>query len=157
MLGGTQSAAAHHHRFPIAQAARAYNLITAKSSQPFLGVLITYDARPTSRSMKVEFQVHRAASSAVRLGVLGAGKFADATLLPAIKRVGRIDLVGIASGGLQPASGPEVRLLLCGILQRPGPEGPPHQHHCGAHSPRPHTAGLMPKQVIRFCGKSRWP
>jgi predicted dehydrogenase/threonine dehydrogenase-like Zn-dependent dehydrogenase len=87
------------HRFPIAQAARAYNLITGKSRQPFLGVLLTYDAPPTSRSTKIEFPVRRAASSDVRLGVLGAGKFADATLLPAIKRAGGIELVGIASSG----------------------------------------------------------
>jgi predicted dehydrogenase len=36
-------------------------------------------------------------SSAVKLGVLGAGLFANATLLPAIKKVNGIDLVGIAS------------------------------------------------------------
>jgi predicted dehydrogenase len=87
------------HRFPIAEAARAYRLITARSGEPFLGVLLTYDARPDSRSTKVEFPERRAASSDVRLGVLGAGKFADATLLPAIKRAGGSDLVGIASSG----------------------------------------------------------
>ena len=87
------------HRFPIAQAARAYNLITGKPRQPFLGVVLTYDARSASRSTKIEFPLRRAAPSDVRLGVLGAGKFADATLLPALKRAGGIDLVGIASSG----------------------------------------------------------
>ena len=87
------------HRFPIAQAARAYNLITGKSREPFLGVVLTYDAKPAPRSTKVEFPSRRGTSSDVRLGVLGAGKFADATLLPAIKRAGGIDLVGIASSG----------------------------------------------------------
>jgi predicted dehydrogenase len=87
------------HRFPIAHAARAYSLITGKSNEPFLGVVLTYAAKPASRSTKIEFPARRAASSDVRLGVLGAGKFADATLLPAIKRVGGIDLIGIASSG----------------------------------------------------------
>ena len=87
------------HRFPIAQAARAYNLITGKSRQPFLGVVLTYDEPAASRSTRVEFPERRAASSEVRLGVLGAGKFADATLLPAIKRAGGIEFVGIASSG----------------------------------------------------------
>lgn len=87
------------HRFPIGQAPRAYNLITGKSRQPFLGVVLTYDAKPAPRTTRIEFPARREPSSSVRLGVLGAGKFADATLLPAIKRAGGIDLVGIASSG----------------------------------------------------------
>ena len=88
-------------RFPIARAARAYELIAGKTREPFLGVLLTYDVSRAARSTKVVFPSRKAAASDVRLGVLGAGKFADATLLPAIKKAGGTDLVGISSvGGL---------------------------------------------------------
>jgi predicted dehydrogenase/threonine dehydrogenase-like Zn-dependent dehydrogenase len=94
------------HRFPIEQAAAAYDIITGKKKENFLGVLITYPENvsgvPVSRVM---FPVNRASSPAPRhsslvtLGVLGAGNFANATLLPAIKRVPDMELVGIASAG----------------------------------------------------------
>jgi predicted dehydrogenase len=87
------------HRFPIERAPRAYQLISGRPRQPFLGVLLTYPARATARLTKVEFPHRPPAASAVHLGVLGAGKFADATLLPAIKQAGGIDLVGISSAG----------------------------------------------------------
>ena len=87
------------HRFPIERAARAYELITGRTREPFLGVLLTYDVRRAAKTTRVEFPHRNTAASDVRLGVLGAGKFADATLLPAIKKAGGIDLVGIASAG----------------------------------------------------------
>jgi predicted dehydrogenase len=91
------------HRFPIEQATEAYEVITGKKDEPFLGVLLTYEAgkqvsRETGSSVRVYLSTNRQAKSAsVRLGILGAGLFANATLLPAIKKVDGIDLVGIAS------------------------------------------------------------
>lgn len=85
------------HRFPIGQAARAYDLITGKRKAPFLGVLLTYPetaARPTQR---IEFKPPAKTQAGVRLGVIGAGNFANAVLLPAIKKAGGIELVGVAS------------------------------------------------------------
>jgi predicted dehydrogenase len=98
------------HRFPIEKAAGAYEVITGKKKEPFLGVLLTYDQKKEERGKKIEFKavsgpypsrafgrMLRDQPSAVRLGVLGAGNFANATLLPAIKRAGGIELAGIAS------------------------------------------------------------
>jgi predicted dehydrogenase len=85
------------HRFPIEKAATAYDLITGKKKEPFLGILLTYDQKRQSQGRLIDFQVARPTPSAVRLGVVGAGNFANATLLPAIKRAGGIQLVGIAS------------------------------------------------------------
>jgi predicted dehydrogenase/threonine dehydrogenase-like Zn-dependent dehydrogenase len=87
------------HRFPIEKAATAYDLITGKKKEPFLGILLTYDQKRQSQGRLIDFQVARPTPSAVRLGVVGAGNFANATLLPAIKRAGGIQLVGIASTG----------------------------------------------------------
>jgi predicted dehydrogenase/threonine dehydrogenase-like Zn-dependent dehydrogenase len=89
------------HRFPIEKATQAYEVITGKKKEDFLGVLLTY---PDSKS-KVESSIIRFPSSttnkvaSVKLGVLGAGLFANAVLLSSIKKAGDIELVGIASAG----------------------------------------------------------
>jgi predicted dehydrogenase/threonine dehydrogenase-like Zn-dependent dehydrogenase len=91
------------HRFPIERATEAYDVITGKKSEPFLGVLLTYPEGKKKEGKrkeerKVVFHLSSfSSSSRVRLGVLGAGLFANATLLPAIKKVDGIELVGIAS------------------------------------------------------------
>jgi predicted dehydrogenase/threonine dehydrogenase-like Zn-dependent dehydrogenase len=88
------------HRFPIEKATQAYYVITGKKKESFLGVLLTYPDGRTKESGKITFPsiVHRP-SSVVHLGVLGAGLFANSVLLPAIKKVDGIQLVGIASSG----------------------------------------------------------
>jgi predicted dehydrogenase/threonine dehydrogenase-like Zn-dependent dehydrogenase len=88
------------HRFPIEKAADAYEVITGKKKESFLGVVLTYDQTKKERGKKVEFPaiVNRKAEI-VNLGVLGAGAFANAVLLPSIKKAGDISLVGIASAG----------------------------------------------------------
>jgi predicted dehydrogenase/threonine dehydrogenase-like Zn-dependent dehydrogenase len=96
------------HRFPIDQAPSAYHLITGKTGQPFLGVLLTYSAQSEADSPQgkplslpdsaISTQSQSATSPQIcRLGVLGAGSFANAVLLPAVKAVAGIELVGIAS------------------------------------------------------------
>jgi predicted dehydrogenase/threonine dehydrogenase-like Zn-dependent dehydrogenase len=105
------------HRFPIADALEAYELITRKTGEPFLGVLLTYPGTPDlSRKAVLHPGSGRATGEAggrdvatvvdrVRVGVIGAGNFANATLLPAIKRVPGVELIGIASrGGLSARS-----------------------------------------------------
>jgi len=89
------------HRFPIDEAVRAYDIITGKQAEPFLGVILTYpDAKTDTQSTRVEFRIPDTThTSHVALGVLGAGLFANATLLPSIKKVDGIKLVGIVSAG----------------------------------------------------------
>ena len=87
------------HRFPIEKAPDAYEIITGKRKEPFLGMLLTYSEKVEVKSEKVQFSVSNGQSSVVRLGVLGAGLFANATLLPVIKRNKDVELVGIASSG----------------------------------------------------------
>jgi predicted dehydrogenase/threonine dehydrogenase-like Zn-dependent dehydrogenase len=97
--GKLQTAPLITHRFPIETAARAYDVITGKKKEPFLGVLLTYDQKKEEKTKAIEIRAVRAQPSAVRLGVMGAGNFANATLLPAIQTAGGIELVGIASAG----------------------------------------------------------
>jgi predicted dehydrogenase/threonine dehydrogenase-like Zn-dependent dehydrogenase len=91
------------HRFPVARAASAYDLVTGKNNEPALGVLITYaenanDARLISLerepdSSKSQLIVDRS----IRVGLLGSGNFAISTLLPAIKRTGGAQLIVAAA------------------------------------------------------------
>lgn len=91
------------HRFPIDQAAAAYELITGKEKQSFLGVLLTYDKEGLPGELDEQKKViirqrpPVETPAPVRLGVLGAGNFANATLLPAIRKAGETELVGIVS------------------------------------------------------------
>ncbi len=88
------------HRFPIEQAAQAYEVITGKKKEKFLGVLLTYPKGKTKEERRITFpSIVNRKSSTVNLGVLGAGMFANSVLLPAIKKAGDIELVGIASSG----------------------------------------------------------
>jgi predicted dehydrogenase/threonine dehydrogenase-like Zn-dependent dehydrogenase len=96
------------HRFPIDQAPEAYRMITGKTQQPFLGVLLTYpnELGPEPVTMhSISSRVEpvspptRAieAASTCQLGVLGAGSFATSVLLPVLRGVPCVNLVGIAS------------------------------------------------------------
>ncbi len=131
------------HRFPIEQAEAAYDLISGKSQQPFLGVLLTYphqekDVHPARR---VEFIPQTAPVEGLPgLGVLGAGNYATAVFLPIVQKTGGVQKVGIATAsglsarhaaeryGFQFASSAESDVLgnpqvqIVAILTR-------HQHH----------------------------
>jgi predicted dehydrogenase len=95
------------HRFTIEDAPKAYEVITGKTAEPFLGVVITYPKEDGflngTNSLSSTVIIHQSASqtqnSTISLGVLGAGNFANATLLPAIKKVAGIELSGIVSSG----------------------------------------------------------
>ncbi len=90
------------HRFPIEEGARAYELITGKTSEPFLGVLLTYpQAGAAAPARRVDLPVApKAAPPAGEpvVGVLGAGNYASAVFLPAVQKAGGAVLAGVASG-----------------------------------------------------------
>jgi predicted dehydrogenase/threonine dehydrogenase-like Zn-dependent dehydrogenase len=91
------------HRFAIAQASKAYDLITNQTGESFLGILLSYPEEP-NLSAKVllkeaSSQSHAAISPAqsVKVGLIGAGSFATGTLLPAMQKVNGIELVGVCT------------------------------------------------------------
>ncbi len=94
------------HRFPIERAPEAYELITGKAKEPFLGVILTYpgasessislSSAPASRI--IQYEVREAGQvSSVKLGVLGAGNFASVVMLPVLKKMAGIEMLGVAS------------------------------------------------------------
>ena len=92
------------HRVPIADGARAYQVITG--GERSLGVILTYPdgpLEPSSADLPVS-RVDRVApeqeglpSSGPGVGLLGAGSFATGTLLPALKELGGFRFVGVAT------------------------------------------------------------
>lgn len=84
------------HHFPIEQAEQAYELITGE--QPFMGVLLTYPEadRPAQKTISYH-SAPKAGGDKLRLGLIGAGNFARSTLLPALRGLPGLEMVGIAS------------------------------------------------------------
>jgi len=89
------------HRFPIARAQSAYDLINGKTQDAFLGVLISYpqnaDADDTRHVDITGRERPVAAHKSVQVGLLGAGSFAIGTMLPAIRRIPGVDLVAVSA------------------------------------------------------------
>jgi len=91
------------HSFSIDEATYAYDVITGKTSEPFMAVVLSYDMGrelPDSIELKSASPPVPAAlpPGDIGVGVLGAGNFVNSTLLPAMKDIPGVDLVGIVSG-----------------------------------------------------------
>ena len=94
------------HRFPMDAATRAYDLITGATREFFLGVLITYAQAesPIVPLLTERIPVTTVAPSSgfVGLGVLGAGSFAQNTLLPALKAIPGVAFLGVCNATARP-------------------------------------------------------
>lgn len=80
------------HRFPIAEAASAYEL--GETSEPSLGIVFTYSDAP-EEDRPIVLRPPR--PHALGVGLLGAGAFAHTVLIPAFKDAGFERLVSVAS------------------------------------------------------------
>lgn len=85
------------HEFPIEQALDAYALL--ESGTPCLGVQLTYDEQSRSAPRAIEVRPPAAARTTTNpgIGLLGAGTFVRATLVPAMDRAGLDRRVAVAS------------------------------------------------------------
>ena len=85
------------HRFEIEDGLKAYDIVTGRIEEPFLGVVLHYTSEP-ARPARIAIPTAAPAAAPVSLGVLGAGLFANATLIPAMKKTDGVRLAAIASG-----------------------------------------------------------
>jgi predicted dehydrogenase/threonine dehydrogenase-like Zn-dependent dehydrogenase len=91
------------HRFPVESAQKAYELITGKSGQSFLGVVIQYsDTGNESSTLELvpapaAAERSQVSTGRVSIGLLGAGVFATGTLLPALMSSSDAALVGVCA------------------------------------------------------------
>ena len=89
------------HTFKLDEAPAAYDLIMSKS-EPFIGILIEYDPQITQITQsKIEIKARTSAisnePSAVNIGFIGAGSYAQSHLLPNISKKGDVSLKGVMS------------------------------------------------------------
>lgn len=87
------------HRIPIEVAPKAYDLISGNLHEPFLGVLLTYPSKEEKNSQQKVLVTPAASNTSadIKLGVLGAGNYAQAIFLPLIQKAAGVHLVGIAT------------------------------------------------------------
>ena len=90
------------HRFSLDETERAYQLITGELNEPYLGVILQYD---TERELEARIQLaagqkqSAAPAPSVRVGLIGAGNYARAMLLPNFKTAGaEFHSIATASG-----------------------------------------------------------
>lgn len=74
------------HRFKLAESEQAYQLITG--AEPYLGVVLQYDTGRELESRVPLAAKTSAPNASVRLGLIGAGGYAKAMLLPNFKSAG---------------------------------------------------------------------
>jgi predicted dehydrogenase/threonine dehydrogenase-like Zn-dependent dehydrogenase len=98
------------HRVPIDRGGEALDLVSGKTGERFLGVVLQYRG-PASLTRRIEVPARAPtspspqATGVTSVGVLGAGLFATTTLLPALKAERRFQLRSIgASTGLSAAA-----------------------------------------------------
>ena len=72
------------HRFAIERGEDAYKLISGEAKEPYLGIVLQYDAAKPIES-KIEVSKPAGRTSSVRVGMIGAGDYAKAMLLPHFK------------------------------------------------------------------------
>ena len=83
------------HRFPFAEAEKAYDLVL-NGTEPHLGVVLVYDGEP----VKPEGVIHattlagqgKASPAAVKISAVGAGNFGKTMILPALKANAKVEL-----------------------------------------------------------------
>jgi predicted dehydrogenase len=91
------------HRFEIAQAPDAYDLLTQKRREKHLAILIEYSesgASPRRLELRPPHRDRASASSRqgkIRIGWIGAGTFSRAKLLPVLQKFDNLEMVGLAN------------------------------------------------------------
>jgi predicted dehydrogenase/threonine dehydrogenase-like Zn-dependent dehydrogenase len=87
------------HRFSIEQAVEAYQVIRGDTGEPFLAVLLQYPHPSTGAEPRTRIELHQAPAPepSVHLGVVGAGNFATAVMLPAQRSAPDVSRVSLVS------------------------------------------------------------
>jgi predicted dehydrogenase/threonine dehydrogenase-like Zn-dependent dehydrogenase len=97
------------HRFSIDEALDAFKLLSGERKATYVGILLAYP-RAESPSKRVELRealpppAPRQTPQTVGVGWIGAGSFSRAKLLPVLRKIAGLELVGLAN-----ANGPSAR------------------------------------------------
>ncbi len=95
------------HRVAFEQATEAYALLQSK--QPSLGIVLTYNNRPSvhdlERARTVEVPQAKPVTGELGVGVIGAGNFARGVLLPVLEKQPGVRLTGVVTATGMSAEG----------------------------------------------------
>jgi polar amino acid transport system substrate-binding protein len=83
------------HRFPIAEAEKAYELM--ESGAPHLAILLTYPEPPTDSERLIRRAPPPPRSEANRVAFIGFGNYAKGVLLPALRKAPGVTLIAVAT------------------------------------------------------------
>ena len=87
------------HRFPIQDGLKAYDLIL-ENREPYIGVVLTYPQEAAAEGRTIRLEPRPAPTQAAAplvAGLIGGGKFTKNILMPALKKVGGVQLRGAAT------------------------------------------------------------
>ena len=87
------------HRYAIHEALQAYDLVY-KGGGGHIGVLLSYPSEPVSRAtvaLKGATESPKSSSAVPQVGLIGAGLFTKSILLPILKKMDNINLLGVVT------------------------------------------------------------
>jgi len=85
------------HRFPVERAEDAYALVTGGGDAFTVGIVLTYAPETKPAKPAAAKPTARKVAGKVGLGIIGAGNFVKATLLPALAATNGFDVRGVVS------------------------------------------------------------
>lgn len=87
------------HRYPIADAERAYGIVTGGEVKKAMAIVLEYPDAVGTYDVRVPLKAaQRGATPApVRLGVIGAGQFAKGILLPEFQKQKQVQVIGLCT------------------------------------------------------------
>src|SRR2546423_6840125 len=85
------------HRFPIANAAAAYDLIQT-SKESYVGVILEYDLnRPQEKGVRITPSIEHKRIDRLGVGFVGAGNYSSVHLIPHLRSSNEVHLLGVVS------------------------------------------------------------
>lgn len=84
------------HKFDFNDALKAYDLLSGKTDEKYLGIILEYGEQ-VDRTRMIQRADKEVKSGDVNLGLIGAGNFTKGVIIPTLKKVNNINLVGICT------------------------------------------------------------
>ncbi len=84
------------HKFPIDEYQKAYDLILGKRQEFYRGILFEYSYDKISETKSIQFSTKVKSASKINIGFIGAGSFAQASLLPHLNNLD-VNLVNVCT------------------------------------------------------------
>lgn len=85
------------HRYPIAKAAAAYDMIQ-QGNESYVGIILEYDLnRPQEKIVRTTPAIDHKSIETLGVGFIGAGNYSSVHLIPHLKNINDVQLVGLVS------------------------------------------------------------